>query len=130
LGATLTAYGAKFSVFAKRNTTVQLLFFDRTDEALPSRIVDLDPHVNRTYQYWHCFVPAVMAGQLYAYRLAGPFDPQRGLRFDANKVLLDPYGSELPVRLAEAGRQRGTRRQRRDRAEERGRRSGRLRLGG
>ena len=58
----------------------------------PSRVIDLDPRINRTYHYWHVFVPEVTAGQIYAYRVAGPFDPQRGLRFDADKVLLDPYG--------------------------------------
>ena len=92
LGATLVPGGANFSVFAKHNTAAQLLLFDGVDAPEPSRVIDLDPRSNRTYHYWHVFVPGVVAGQLYAYRVAGPFDPERGLRFDPRKVLLDPYG--------------------------------------
>ena len=92
LGATLTPDGANFSVFAKYSRAAQLLFFNHLNEAEPSRIIDLDPRINRTYHYWHAFVPGVTAGQLYGYRVAGAFDPVKGLRFDPNKLLLDPYG--------------------------------------
>ena len=92
LGATLHCDGTNFSVFAKRSTAAQLLLFDDADDAEPSRVIDLDPHTNRTYHYWHAFVPGVKAGQLYGYRVSGPFDPTNGLRFDPSKVLLDPYG--------------------------------------
>ena len=64
---------------------------------LLSRVIDLDPYVNRTYHYWHVFVPGVAAGQVYGYRIAGPFDPANGLRFDPRKVLLDPYGKCVAV---------------------------------
>ena len=47
---------------------------------------------NRTYHYWHVFVPGVSVGQIYGYRVRGPFQPERGLRFDPDKVLIDPYG--------------------------------------
>jgi glycogen operon protein len=90
LGAMLNGDGANFSVFAKRSTAAQLLLFDHTDDAEPSRVIDLDPRINRTYHYWQAFVPGVNAGQLYGYRVAGPFDPAKGLRFDPTKVLLDP----------------------------------------
>ena len=92
LGATLTAGGANFSVFSKHGIGAQLLLFDDVDALQPSRVIDLDPRTNRTYHYWHVFVPGVTAGQLYGYRVAGPFDLGRGLRFDHDKVLLDPYG--------------------------------------
>ena len=92
LGATTIAGGANFSVFAKNSTAAQLLLFDDLNAVKPSRVIDLDPRTNRTYHYWHVFVPGVAAGQIYAYRIAGPFDPARGLRFDPDKVLLDPYG--------------------------------------
>jgi isoamylase len=92
LGATLVHGGVNFSVFAKHSGEAQLLLFDHVDASKPSRVIDLDPQTNRTYHYWHAFVPGVAAGQLYAYRVAGPFDPERGLRFDPEKVLLDPYG--------------------------------------
>jgi isoamylase len=92
LGATLVHGGVNFSVFAKHSGGAQLLLFDHADAPKPSRIIDLDPRTNRTYHYWHTFVPDITAGQLYGYRVAGPFDPGRGLRFDPEKVLLDPYG--------------------------------------
>jgi len=92
LGATLSCGGANFSVFAKHSRAAQLLLFDHLDDPEPSRVIDLDPHINRTYHYWHAFVPGSTAGQLYGWRIAGPFDPAKGLRFDPNKVLLDPYG--------------------------------------
>jgi 1,4-alpha-glucan branching enzyme len=75
LGATLVPGGANFSVFAKHSTSAQLLLFDDADAPSPSRVVNLDPKANRTYHYWHVFVPAVTAGQIYAYRVAGPVDP-------------------------------------------------------
>jgi isoamylase len=64
LGATLTRQGANFSVFAKHRTAAQLLLFDGVGDSSPSRVIDLDPHMNRTYHYWHSFVPGATAGQL------------------------------------------------------------------
>jgi len=124
LGATPGPAGVNFSVFAKHSSAAQLLLFDRVDDPEPSRVIDLDQRINRTYHYWHTFVPGVTAGQLYGYRVAGPFDPAKGLRFDANKVLLDPYG-KCVARPARGSREaaRKTRRQRCDGTEERGRRS-------
>jgi glycogen operon protein len=97
LGATLTHDGANFSVYSKTATRLELLFFDRADDARPSRVVPIDPSTNRTYHYWHAFVPGVEAGQIYALRAYGPFDPSRGLRFDPSKLLLDPYGRAVAV---------------------------------
>jgi glycogen operon protein len=97
LGATLRKSGANFSLFSRSASRVELLFFDRADDARPSRIIELDPHTQRTYHYWHAFVPGVKAGQLYGYRVHGPSDPARGMRFDPAKVLLDPYGRGVVV---------------------------------
>jgi len=55
-------------------------------------VVHLDPSANRTYYYWHVFVPGLRPGQLYGYQVEGPLDPESGMRFDPDKVLLDPYG--------------------------------------
>jgi glycogen operon protein len=110
LGATLVTGGANFSVFSKHSTAAQLLLFDDVDAPKPSRVIDLDPRTNRTYHYWHVFVPRVTAGQLYAYRVAGPLDPERRLRFDPDKVLLDPYGKCIArptARRREAARHPG-----------------------
>jgi isoamylase len=97
LGATLARNGANFSLFSRSASRVELLFFDRAHDARPSRLIELDPHTQRTYHYWHAFVPEVKPGQLYGYRVHGPSDPARGMRFDATKVLLDPYGRGVVV---------------------------------
>jgi len=110
LGATLSRDGANFSVFAKHGAAAQLLLFDHVEDPEPSRVIHLEPQSNRTYHYWHAFVPGVTAGQLYGYRIAGPFDPARGLRFDPNKVLLDPYAKCIArpaARSREAARKPG-----------------------
>jgi len=92
LGATPSPTGVNFSVYSRHATGMELLLFDAADEPKPARVVRLDPSTNRTYHYWHTFVPGLRPGQLYGYRAEGPFDPSSGLRFDPPKVLLDPYG--------------------------------------
>jgi len=91
LGATLANGGANFSLFSRTATGVELLFFDHEDDAQPSRALTFHPAANRRYHYWHLFVPGIRAGQIYGYRVHGPDEPARGLRFDPAKVLLDPY---------------------------------------
>ncbi len=91
LGATVGAHGANFSVFSKHATEVELLLFDDPAATEPSRILRLHPKRNRTYYYWHTRVAGIGPGQIYAYRARGPVDKSQGLRFDAQKVLLDPY---------------------------------------
>ena len=97
LGAAVLPGGVNFSLFSRRASEVNLLFFDREDDVHPSRVIPIDPATNRTYHYWHVFVPNVQPGQLYAYRVQGPSDPTNGLRFDPAKVLLDPYGRGVVV---------------------------------
>jgi glycogen operon protein len=97
LGATLSLEGVNFSVYSRDATRVELLLFDHADDVRPARIIPIDPATERTYHYWHVFVPGLKPGQIYGYRVAGPFDPGRGLRFDAAKVLLDPYGRGVMV---------------------------------
>ena len=86
-----------FSLFSKHATGVELLLFDGADDPKAARAIRLDPAVNRTYHYWHVFVPGVAAGQIYGYRVEGPCDPASGMRFDPAKVLLDPYGRGVAV---------------------------------
>src|ERR671911_1677137 len=86
LGATPASEGTNFSVFSKHATGIELLLFDRVDDAKAARVIRIDPAANRTYHYWHVFVPGVQAGQLYGYRVAGPGDPANGMRFDPTKV--------------------------------------------
>ena len=97
LGATPSPDGVNFSVFSRHATGVELLLFDGVDDTKAASVVRLDPAGNRTYYYWHVFVPNVRPGQLYGYRVDGPFDHSSGMRFDPTKVLLDPYGRGVMV---------------------------------
>jgi len=110
LGASVVAGGVNFSVFSRHATKLELLLFDRVDDARPARTVTLDPSANRSYHYWHAFLPGLNAGQIYAYRADGPHEPERGLRFDGSKILLDPYGRGVTVPAKydrDAGRKHG-----------------------
>ncbi len=97
LGATSRDGGVNFSVFTKYATAVELLLFDHADDGVPARIIPFDPDLNRTYYYWHRFVPGLGAGQLYGYRVYGPFEPENGFRFDGEKLLIDPYARCVDV---------------------------------
>src|SRR5262245_11275414 len=97
LGSTVCDGGVNFSVYSRSASGVDLLLFDGEDDGQPARVIPIDPVQNRTYHYWHVFVPRVQAGQIYAYRAHGPHDPANGMRFDPTKVLLDPYGKGVAV---------------------------------
>jgi isoamylase len=97
LGASLRPGGVNFSVFSKSASLIELLLFDHCNVAEPSRIIPLDAKTHRSYHYWHAFVPGLGPGQLYGYRAHGPCAPERGLRFDAEKLLIDPYGLAVAV---------------------------------
>ena len=97
LGAKLVPGGANFSVYSRGASSVDLLLFEQQDDSRASRVIRLDPAVNRTYHYWHTLVPGVREGEIYGYRVNGPWDPGNGLRFDPTKVLLDPYGRAVTV---------------------------------
>lgn len=97
LGATIHHDGVNFSIFCRNGTAVDLLLFDHVDDLNPSREILLDNTLNRTYHYWHIFVKDLKPGQLYGYRISGPYQPSAGLYFDADKILLDPYAKALAV---------------------------------
>jgi glycogen operon protein len=110
LGASVASAGVNFSLFSRSASLVELLFFDGPEDAKPERIIKLAPETHRTYHYWHVFVPGIKPGQLYGYRVHGPFDPSKGMRFDSTKLLLDPYGRGVAVPRAydrEAASKRG-----------------------
>jgi glycogen operon protein len=97
LGATVVSRGVNFSIFSRGASSVELLFFDRVEDARPARVIPIDPADNRSYHYWHTFVPGVEPGQIYGFRVHGALNPARGFRFDAKKLLLDPYGLAIVV---------------------------------
>jgi isoamylase len=108
LGTNITARGVNFSLFSRTATAVELVFFD--EAGTPTHVVTLDRVSNRSYHYWHAFVPGIKPGQLYGFRVQGPAEPERGLRFDPLKVLLDPYGRGVVIPknyTPEAARQPG-----------------------
>lgn len=97
IGASIVQGGVNFNLFSRHASFVELLLFDHEEDACPSTTIRLTPAMHRTYHYWHVFVSGVKAGQLYGYRVHGPNDPKRGLRFDSDKLVLDPYGRGVVV---------------------------------
>jgi len=98
IGAEVTETGVNFSVFSYHATGVELLLFDTEEATQPSRIVNLFPGTSRTSHYWHIHLPGIKAGQIYAYRMSGPFAPELGHRFDPEKILLDPYARAISTK--------------------------------
>jgi isoamylase len=87
LGATWDGAGVNFALFSKHAEAVELCLFDPKGR----REIERVPVRERTDFVWHCYLPEARPGLLYGYRVHGPHDPDRGHRFDYNKVLLDPY---------------------------------------
>lgn len=81
--------GVNFAFFSRHASCVRLELFDLPEDATPARIVDLDPARNRTGDMWHVWVEGIRSGQLYAYRVDGPYQPWKGHRFNFCKPLLD-----------------------------------------
>src|SRR5271154_5683645 len=96
LGATVVDGGVNFSVYSRDAVEMELALFDRED-APPARLLRFDPSMNRTYHYWHLFVPGLKSGQIYGYRARGPANADKKMRFDPEKVLLDPYGRGVAI---------------------------------
>jgi pullulanase/glycogen debranching enzyme len=71
LGASVVPGGVNFSVFSRGASAVELLLFDREDDARPARVIPIDSATNRSYHYLHIFVPGMQPGQLYGYRVHG-----------------------------------------------------------
>ncbi|PLW88307.1 glycogen debranching protein GlgX [Mucilaginibacter sp.] len=93
LGATYDGNGVNFAVFADNATGVELCLFQTSDNGNePEKRIKL---TERTHQVWHCYIPGIEHGQLYGYRVDGPYDPENGHRFNPNKLLLDPYAKAI-----------------------------------
>ena len=97
LGATVCPGGVNFSIFSKHAELIELLLFDHANAAKPTRVLSLQSDTHRTDGYWHVFVPGLQPGQVYGFRAHGPFAPERGWRFDGEKLLVDPYGLVVAV---------------------------------
>jgi len=94
-GAHEQGNGVNFVLFSRHATGVRLDFYQKPDDSSPSRIIDLDPVRHRTGDVWHVWVRGISPGQLYGYRIEGPYRPEEGHRFNPHKLLLDPYARAL-----------------------------------
>jgi glycogen operon protein len=94
LGATWDGEGVNFALFSENATAVDLCLFDsKTNKETRVRVKEVDNHI------WHAYVPKLKPGQLYGYRVYGPYEPQNGHRFNPNKLLIDPYAKALSGRV-------------------------------
>ena len=91
LGATVKHDGVNFSVYSGDATGIELLLFEKHDSPQPFQVIHLEPSKNKTFHFWHIFVKGLKAGAHYALRVKGPWVPNAGLRYNRNKVLIDPY---------------------------------------
>ncbi len=87
LGATWDGEGVNFALFSERAEKVELCLFDESGRRELNRV----SLVEQTDQVWHCYLPEARPGLHYGYRVQGPYEPAKGLRFNRNKLLLDPY---------------------------------------
>ncbi len=89
LGATYNGRGVNFSLFSENATGVELCLFDPDGNETRVKVNEC------THNSWHIYLPGIKPGQLYGYRVYGPFDPENGHRFNPNKLLIDPYARAI-----------------------------------
>ncbi|MCZ4549142.1 glycogen debranching protein GlgX [Gordonia rubripertincta] len=86
LGATFDGAGTNFSLFSEVATKVELCLIGKDNSETRISLEEVDGYV------WHAYLPSISPGQMYGYRVHGPYDPRQGLRCDPSKLLVDPYG--------------------------------------
>jgi isoamylase len=94
-GAVLHDKGVQFVVYSRSATAMRVLLYDAPDDPEPAEVIALDPAKDRWGDIWSILVPGVGPGQLYHFQADGPFDPERGQRFDGQARLIDPYARAL-----------------------------------
>jgi isoamylase len=101
LGATWNGLGVNFAVHSEHATRVELCLFDGPDARQESERINLPEQTNMV---WHGYLPDIRPGQLYGYRVHGPYEPHHGHRFNPNKIVLDPYAKAIgrPVQWDDA----------------------------
>ena len=87
--------GVNFALVSRHATSVRLEFYRNPEDESPAKVIVLDPVRHRTGDVWHVWVRGIASGQLYAYRIDGPYHPEQGHRFNAHKLLLDPFARAL-----------------------------------
>ncbi|MCK7554326.1 glycogen debranching protein GlgX [Chitinophaga sedimenti] len=96
LGATWDGKGVNFALYAECATNVELCLFKTPKDETEYAKIAL---VERSNHVWHAYLPDVKPGQLYGFRVHGPYEPQNGFRFNANKLLIDPYAKAIAGRI-------------------------------
>ncbi|MGH9614133.1 MAG: glycogen debranching protein, partial [Bryobacteraceae bacterium] len=94
-GATWDGTGANFALYSERAERVELCLFTEPaqgQQAVQSECIAL---TEQTAYVWHCYIPGIQPGQLYGYRVHGPYEPDKGLRFNPAKLLIDPYARAI-----------------------------------
>jgi glycogen operon protein len=95
LGTQQSEGGVNFSIFSRNAKRVCLELFDHAEDTVPTRVIDLNDTSNRTGDVWHVWVEGLRSGQLYAYRMDGPYEPSQGHRFNFKRLLLDPVATAI-----------------------------------
>jgi isoamylase len=96
LGATWLGNGVNFALFSEHATSVDLCLFDSMESREENVRIPVREHTDLV---WHIFLPEVRPGQIYGYRVSGPYDPETGMRFNSSKLLLDPYAKAIAGRV-------------------------------
>lgn len=92
LGASCDGNGVNFALYSENATKVELCLFDKNESDQESQRVSVK---ERTHDVWHVYIPGIRPGQLYGYRVHGPYEPGNGHRFNPNKLVIDPYAKAL-----------------------------------
>lgn len=92
LGATWDGKGVNFAIFSENASKVELCLFDSIDAAAPAQTFVMPEYSDHV---WHAYLPEALPGQLYGYRIDGPYEPAQGHRFNRNKIVLDPYAKSI-----------------------------------
>ena len=94
-GAVIQDGGVQFVVFSRNATEMRLLLYHDVNDREPSEVINFDRSQNRWGDIWSIFIPNLEPGQLYHFQASGPFDPSRGMRFQSDARLIDPYAKAL-----------------------------------
>jgi isoamylase len=92
LGATWDGKGVNFTLYSENATGVELCLFNAPDDEIESERIKITEYSELV---WHVYIPGLKPGQLYGYRVSGPYEPENGHRFNPNKLLLDPYAKAI-----------------------------------
>ena len=92
LGATWNGSGVNFALYSENATKVELCLFESPDAEKECIRIQMP---ESTDLVWHCYLPDALPDQVYGYRVYGPYEPEKGHRFNSNKILLDPYAKGI-----------------------------------